>query len=108
MPGSGLIDNWKGNNWLLYRRWTWHLFFWMGYVLFRFWIYYITAKYYSKIYLEYMLLSEILFVGITYFTIWLYKRLFQTKKYLLYFLAGACSWMAYLYGRTVFQLYYLK
>jgi Histidine kinase len=108
MPDSGLIDIWKEKNLLLYRRWPWHLFFWIGYVLFRLWIYYITVKYYSKIYLEYMLLSEIMFVAITYFTLWLYKHLFQVKKYFLYFLAGGCSWMTYLYGRTVFQLCYLK
>jgi sensor histidine kinase YesM len=55
-----------------------------------------------------MLLSEILFVVITYFTIWLYKRLFQTKKYLTYFILGGISWILYLCGRTAFQFYYLR
>lgn len=108
MSGFGLFKNWKLNDFLLHRRWPWHLLFWIGYVLFRFWMYYITVKYYRRIYLEYMLLSEIFFVAITYFTLWLYKRLFENKKYLLYFLAGVGSWVSYLCSRTVFQLYYLQ
>ena len=103
-----MINSWKVNNLLLYRRYPWHLFFWTGYVLFRFWLYYITITYYHRIYLEYMLLSEILFVVATYLTIWLYKRLFNFKKYLIYFSVGLGLWILYLYGRTVFQLYYLK
>jgi two-component system sensor histidine kinase LytS len=92
---------------LLQHRWPWHAAFWVGYILFRFWPYYITLNYYSAVFLEYMLLSEILFVLLTYFTVWLYRRLFETKK-LWYFLAGTLSWLAYLYLRTVFQFYYLR
>jgi LytS/YehU family sensor histidine kinase len=44
----------------------------------------------------------------TYFTVWLYKRIFDAKKYLLYFALGAISWLLYLYGRTLFQFFYLK
>jgi LytS/YehU family sensor histidine kinase len=55
-----------------------------------------------------MLLSEMLFVVATYHTLWLYRRLFETKKYLVYFLVGTASWILYLYGRTIFQFYYLK
>ena len=103
-----LIKNAKGKALLLTNRWPWHFLFWTGYILFRFWLYYITVNYYPQIFLEYMLLSDILFVGTTYFTIWLYKRLFENEKYLLYFLVGASSWILYLCGRTVFQFYYLK
>lgn len=92
----------------MHNRWLWHLFFWMGYVLFRFWLYYVTVKYYAPVYLEYMLISELLFVATTYFTIWLYRRSFKSKRYLLYFLVGTVSWIVYLGGRTVFQLYYLQ
>lgn len=108
MPGPNVFDKWKFKSLLLYRRWPWHLLFWIGYALFRFWLYYITVTYYPVVFLEYMLLSETLFVGITYFTLWLYKRLFDTRKYLLYFVIGAVSWVVYLCGRTVFQLYYLQ
>ncbi|HZH96506.1 MAG TPA: hypothetical protein VEY06_11500, partial [Flavisolibacter sp.] len=101
------ISTWKQKNLLLYNRWPWHVLFWMGYILFRFWPYYITVYYYPPIFLEYMLLSEIPFVAVTYFTVWLYKRFFKTKKYLTYFIIGAGSWILYLYGRTVFQFYYL-
>jgi LytS/YehU family sensor histidine kinase len=55
-----------------------------------------------------MLLSETFFVAVTYFTVWLYKRLFVATKYLYYFLIGTGGWLLYLYGRTVFQLYYLR
>ncbi|MES2774093.1 MAG: histidine kinase [Bacteroidota bacterium] len=98
----------KQKNILLYRRWPWHLLFWIGYAIFRFWLYYITVKFYPGIFLQYMLLAEILFVGITYFTLWLYRRLFQNKKYLVYFVSGATSWIVYLCGRTLFQFYYLQ
>jgi hypothetical protein len=103
-----LATNWKPKNLLLYQRWLWHALFWTGYGIFRFWLYYITINYYPGIYLEYMLLSEILFVVITYFTLWLYRRLFERKKYLIYFSVGTGIWILYLYGRTVFQFYYLK
>ena len=93
---------------LLDKRWPWHFLFWIGYILFRLYIYYITVIYYRPIFLEYMLLSEILFVFAAYSTLWLYRRLFETKKYRTYFLVGAGSWMLYLYGRTVFQFYYLS
>ena len=106
--GLSLINSWKTNNLLVHKRWPWHLLFWIGYVLFRFWLYYLTVKYYRRVYLEYMLLSEIMFVAAVYYTLWLYRQLFETKRYLVYFLIGAGSWMLYLYGRTVFQLYYLQ
>jgi hypothetical protein len=93
---------------LLYKRWPWHLLFWIGYVLFRFWVYYVTVKYYDKIYLEYMLLAEAMFAGCTYYTLWLYKRLFPRKKHVTYFLVGLASWILFLLGRTAFQFYYLR
>lgn len=108
VPAIGLTNNWGKKNVLQYRRWPWHLFFWMGYALFRLGPYYITIKYYHQVYLEYMLLSEVMFAGVTYFTIWLYKRLFHNKKYLAYFTAGTVSWILFLCGRTVFQMNYLK
>ena len=98
----------KQKNLLLYHRWPWHAAFWIGYALFRFLPYYITVNYYPRIFLEYMLLSEAMFVCITYLTLFLYKRLFEKKKYLVYFLVGVSSWLLYLYGRTVFQFFYLQ
>ena len=104
-----LITNWRQKNLLTHRRWPWHLLFWTGYALFRFWPYYITIKgNYKSIFLEYMLLSEILFVAITYFTLWLYRRFFEVKKYSTYFLLGTGSWLLYICLKTVFQLYYLR
>ncbi len=108
MASLVLIDSWTKKKLLLHKRWPWHVLFWIGYVLFRFWLYYITVMYYNAIYLEYMLFSEIMFVAITYFTLWLYARFFEPRKYIIYFLIGAGGWIAYLYGRTFFQMDYLK
>ncbi len=106
--GNGLINKGKLKTLLLYKRWPWHVVFWVGYAIFRLWLYYVTVKYYQPIYLQYMLLSEIMFVAITYFTLWLYRRLFAKEKYLLYFIIGTGSWILYLCGRTIFQFYYLQ
>ncbi|MBC7948553.1 MAG: histidine kinase [Chitinophagaceae bacterium] len=102
------MNTWRQKRFLLYKRWPWHALFWTGYVVFRLWPYYITLKYYKRIYLEYMLLSEVIFVFIVYFTLWLYRSFFETKKFFLYFLIGAVSWTLYLYGKTLFQQYYLR
>lgn len=108
VPGLGLMNTWKRNNLLLYKRWPWHVLFWLGYVLFRFYVYYITVSYYRPIFLEYMLLSEIFFVAGIYFTLWLYRRLFTKGRYFLYFSIGAVSWILYLCGKTQFQSFYLR
>lgn len=108
VQGHSLINNEKLKKLLLYKRWPWHLFFWVGYAIFRFWVYYVTVKYYHPIYLQYMVFSEIMFIAITYFTLWLYQRLFEKRKMLAYFMVGAGSWVLFHYGRTVFQFYYLK
>ena len=105
---TGTMNKWKIENIILYKRWPWHILFWLGYALFRFWVYYITVTFYNRIYLEYMLLSEIIFVGFTYLTIWLYKRLFANRKYLIYFLIGIVCWVLYLWTRTEFQFFYLQ
>lgn len=99
-----------GGRWhalLLYRRWPWHLLFWLGYGIFRFWPYYITVQFYDPVYLQFMLLSELLFIGVVYGTLWLYRKLFARERFFVYFIAGACSWIAYLYARSAFQAYYL-
>jgi two-component system sensor histidine kinase LytS len=103
-----ILHNWNQKNWLIYRRWPWHLFFWIGYVLFRFWPYYLTVTYYNNVYLQYMLLSEVLFVAFVYLTLFLYRQLFNKEKYLVYFLTGSVFWIIYLCARIAFQLYYLR
>ncbi|RYZ26974.1 MAG: hypothetical protein EOO10_14060 [Chitinophagaceae bacterium] len=102
------LTKWKLSSLLLQKRWLWHLLFWTGYVLFRFWLYYITVSYYPAIFLKYMLLAEIPFIAMIYFTLWLYRRLFSSGKYLPYFLTGTITWILFLYGRTIFQFYYLQ
>jgi hypothetical protein len=105
----GWVNTKSLNDLLLYRRWPWHLLFWAGYIIFRFWAYYITIHFnYPPVFLQYMLLSELLFVATTYFSLWLYRRLFARQKYALYFSIGVGSWVLYLVGRTMFQFWYLR
>lgn len=101
-----VAHNWMQKT-LLHKRWPWHVLFWIGYALFRFWVYYITVMYYKTVYLEYMLLTEVMWVGVTYYTLWLYRRLFIFKRYAAYFVTGAASWIFFLLGRTIFQFWYL-
>ncbi|RYZ24051.1 MAG: hypothetical protein EOO16_02490 [Chitinophagaceae bacterium] len=98
----------KPSELLLYRRWPWHLAFWIGYALFRFWPYYLTLAYYPRIFLEYMLLSELALMVFTYATLAFYRKLIPRRRYALYLGTGALAWLLYLYGRTEFQFYYLK
>jgi hypothetical protein len=107
-PAAPTMNFFRLKDLLVRSRWPWHLLFWTGYILFRSWLYYLTVKYYRSIYLEYMLISEFIFVAAVYFTLWLYRRLFTKEKYGLYFLAGTVSWVLYLFGRIAFQLYYLR
>jgi two-component system, LytTR family, sensor histidine kinase LytS len=106
--GLRLINSWRPQRLLVHSRWPWHVLFWTGYILFTFWRYYLTVKYSKSVYLEYMLLSEIIFAAIVYFTLWLYREFFDKKKYAIYFLAGALSWLIYLCTRIIFQFYYLQ
>jgi hypothetical protein len=93
----------------LNKRWPWHLLFWAGYIMFRFWAYYLTINFnYPPVFLQYMLLSELLFVGTTYLSLWLYRCQFEKKKYSTYFLIGAGIWVLYLLGRTAFQFWWLR
>ncbi|HUP11959.1 MAG TPA: hypothetical protein VM187_07105, partial [Niastella sp.] len=92
------MNSWNIKRLLLHTRWPWHLIFWVGYVLFRFYVYFITLKYYPSIFLQYMLLAEVMVVVMVYFTLWLYRRLFEKEKYLAYFSVGAIAWIAYLFG----------
>jgi hypothetical protein len=55
-----------------------------------------------------MLLTEIMLVAVTYFSLWLYRQLFAKKYYLIYFTTGACTWLLFLIARTAFQFYYLQ
>lgn len=102
------MNSWRLKRLLLHTRWPWHLIFWVGYILFRFWLYYITVKYYPPVFLHYMLLTEILVVVMVYFTLWLYRQLFEKEKSLAYFSIGAIAWVSYLFGRTMFQFSYLQ
>lgn len=93
----------------LHNRWAWHVLFWLIYIVFRFWPYYITINYdYPPAFIEYMLLSEMLFVGGVYFTIWLYKKVFDRKRFGFYFAVGTFVWVVYLLVRTLFQFWWLK
>jgi two-component system sensor histidine kinase LytS len=106
---SNVLHSGKWSDVLLYKRWPWHMLFWVGYIIFRFWPYYITVQFnYPPIFLQYMLLSELLFIATTYLSLGLYRHLFAKKKYAAYFSIGSATWVLYLVARTVFQFWYLR
>jgi hypothetical protein len=109
IKGRGSTVSGRLNALLLHRRWPWHLLFWIGYIVFRFWNYYVTIQYsYPAVFLYYMFFSELLFVATTYLTLWVYRRFFERRKYALYFSIGSSCWIIYLLGRTASQFWYLS
>src|SRR4051794_5960290 len=98
----------RQKDWLMYNKWEWHLVFWFGYILIRFWAYYLAVQVYGDGFVSFLLLSEALFIAVTYYTFWLYDRLFRSEQYLIYYSIGTISWLLYLYGRTHFQVFYFR
>ena len=54
-----------------------------------------------------MLLTEVSFVFLVYSTLWYFKKLYQKKWLVLYFLSGILFWTLYLIARIQFQKNYL-
>lgn len=84
---------------LFNNRWVWHCCFWIFYVLYVFRNYYITVLSYQD-YLNFMLLSDLFFVGFVYSTLFLYKQLVQRKKYLLFLFLGTLLWILFVVIRS--------
>ncbi|MGL4598389.1 MAG: sensor histidine kinase [Bacteroidia bacterium] len=93
---------------LVQKRWIWHVLFWFVYALFQYRNYYITIAYYDVKYLEFMLITRIPFAATVYFTIWLYKRLINQNRYLLYTSLGLITWAGLLAGVVTFQKHHLQ
>ncbi|WP_395053306.1 sensor histidine kinase [Flavobacterium sp.] len=89
-------------------RWIWHFVFWLLYATSRLVMYYYTVVYYERIFLEFMLIMEVSFIGLVYFTISFYKKMNEKKKIEIYFIVGLIVWTLYLYFRIIFQKYYLE
>jgi LytS/YehU family sensor histidine kinase len=85
----------------------WHIGFWVLYAASRAATYYITVMYYERSFLEFMLITEGPFFCLTYFTIWLYKRLCNKEKYHVYFGIGLFIWLIYIGLIVAFQKFYL-
>jgi two-component system, LytTR family, sensor kinase len=81
---------------LVANRWIWHVVFWILYITSRSRPYYITVLYYSKLYIEFMLVVDFTIIFIIYFTIWLFKKYFAQQRYALYFIFGLSLWLIYL------------
>lgn len=71
-------------------RWPWHLVFWILHLAGRTYSYYLTVLYYPKKLLILMLSYEVLFIGLVYLTLWLYKRFSKLKFLLLGILIWSC------------------
>lgn len=80
---------------LVRRRWPWHLVFWLMYALSRVLPYYLTVVYYDVRLLRFMLWMELTFVGLVYFTIWLYRYFCAKRRYKTYLLVGLLVWASY-------------
>jgi sensor histidine kinase YesM len=79
---------------LIENRWVWHCCFWIFYVLYVFRNYYITVLYYEA-FLDFMLVSDLFFVGFVYSTLFLYKQLIPKNKYILFLFTGTLLWISF-------------
>lgn len=95
------------NDTLFHRRWLWHIAFWGLYMSSRIVMYYYTILYYDRLYLKYMLITEISFVALVYFTLYLYNYFIKKEKLLIYLPTGLLLWIGYLLVKISFQKYYL-
>lgn len=93
---------------LVKKRWLWHLAYWAAYYLSQAWAYYTTVKYYDTKYLQFMLINEIFFIVMTYFTISMYRYFFNRDQYYFYFILGFTSWIIYLLCKISFQIFFLQ
>lgn len=84
---------------LIENRWVWHCCFWIFYVLFVFRNYYITVLEYQG-YLNFMLVSDLFFVGFVYATLFLYKQLVGRNKYFLFLFTGILLWVSFVVLRS--------
>lgn len=96
------------NNLLITHRPLWHIGFWLVYAATRAVPYYQTVMYYDRKYLEFMLITEGVFVVLTYVTIGLYKRFSTAEKYVLYGIISLVLWAIYLFLIVQFQKFYLS
>ncbi|HEU0136216.1 MAG TPA: histidine kinase, partial [Flavobacterium sp.] len=81
-------------------RWVWHVCFWLFYVLYVARNYYITILYYDA-YLNFMLVSDVIFVAVVYGTLFLYKQMIPRNKFLLFLLIGTIIWISFVVLRSV-------
>jgi len=100
----------KSNNYLsdistffVKNRWPWHAAFWLLHFAGRIYSYYLTVLYYPNKVLFLMLFLELVFVGLVYLTVWLYKRLSRVN--LLF--TGILIWIAYVTLLSFCQNYFL-
>lgn len=84
---------------LIENRWVWHCAFWIFYVLYASRNYYITVSEYRDR-LNFMLVSDVIFVVFVYSTLFLYKQLIQRKKYLLFLFTGTLLWISFVVLRS--------
>lgn len=85
-------------------RWPWHLVFWILHLAGRTYSYYLTILYYPNKLLIFMLCYELLFIGLVYFTLWLYKRFSKLKLLLL----GVLIWTSYVALFSACLIYFMS
>ncbi len=96
------------NKTLVENRWLWHFGFWIFYFFMRVRPYYNTVLFYDKLFLKYMLLSEVLFFLTTYFTLYWYNKFIPKKKIILFFGLGISFWILFVIGDILVKKQVLK
>lgn len=84
---------------LIENRWIWHCCFWLFYVLYVLRNYYITVLYYPA-FLNFMLVSDLFFVGFVYSTLFLYKKMIPRRKFLIFFFIGVLLLLLFVVTRV--------
>lgn len=84
---------------LIENRWVWHCCFWIFYVLYVFRNYYITVLYYEAR-LNFMLVSDLIFVAFVYSTLFLYKQMIPRKRYFQFLFTGTLFWILFVILRS--------
>lgn len=97
------IEKFNLNKTLAENRWLWHFGFWLFYFFIRLRPYYVTVLFYDKLFLKYMLFSEILFIIATYLTLSIYNFLMPKKHLILFFSCGFLTWILFVLGQVLLK-----
>ena len=97
------IEKFNLNKTLAENRWLWHFGFWLFYFFIRLRPYYVTVLFYDKLFLKYMLFTEILFLVTTYLTLFIYNLFIPKKQFISFFLSGVFLWNLFVVAQILLK-----